>query len=416
MLVAVAAGCGSGETPLPLMRVESPAPQAPLLAPITELVAAGKLSDALELANRLVAQHPESAAAYEARASVHHKLRQWGPAVADFDRAVTLDPASARLRNNRGFLLLTLERFDEATADFDEALRLSPDFSHAYNNRALVSIALGRYRQAIDDLDRALARKPDYIDAANNRGFSLMQLGRWDRALADFNRVLKRDPKYVNALANRGLVKLQMGDLSGSVLDFTEAMLLDPDNPKYYAHRRDAYAAQGDLARARQDEQKIQHLMQLQELATSLTENPQRVDVYLARAKLHRQRGNDRGELDDLNRAVELAPGKSQPRLQRARYFLESKQYAAAIADCEAVLAVGPNELAYSIRGDCRLAQKELDGALADFEQARRLDDAVAEAYYLKGNEYARQGDAERAKAYHERAEAVDPEVAARLK
>jgi tetratricopeptide (TPR) repeat protein len=403
------AGCGDSQTKLPLMRISHPG--EPALVRITELSAAGDLQAALKQADAEVAAHPQSAAAYEARASVRHKRREWTEALADFDQAIKLDPQSARLRNNRGFLQLSLEKFDAATDDFNAAIGLSSEFAQAYNNRALVQIAQGKYRQAIDDLDQALVRKPDYLDAANNRGFSLMNLRRWDRALADFNRVLHLDPKHVNALANRALVRQQLGDFAGSITDLTEAMLLDPDKPKYYAHRRDAYLAQDDADRARQDELKIQFLLQVDQATAAIVAQPKVAANYVTRAKLFEQCGDDRRCLDDLTKAVELSPNLADARLQRARLLLNSQQYAAAMADCDAVLADGPNELAFSIRGDCHLNQDRLDAALVDYEQARRLDTAVAEAYFRKGDEFARRGDTEQAKAYHERAAAIDPDV-----
>ncbi|MDZ4687270.1 MAG: tetratricopeptide repeat protein [Planctomycetaceae bacterium] len=414
VIVVGLAGCGSGETKLPLMRVAGPSESA--LARVTELTANGDLKGALARADEVVEQNPNSPTAYEARGSVYHKQREWDRALADFDRAIALDPQSARLRNNRGFLRLSLEQFDAATEDFNESVKLSPEFVQAYNNRALVQIAQGKYRQAIDDLDKALTLKPDYLDAANNRGFSLMNLRRWDRALADFNRVLQIDRKHVNALANRALVKQHLGDFSGSITDLTDAMLLDPDKAKYYAHRRDAYLAQGDVERARQDDLKIQYLIQLDEATAAITAKPQDAASYVARAKLYRQRGDERRCLDDLAKAIELSPTRADARLQRARLLCDAKQFAAAIADCDAVLARGPNESAFSIRGDCRLAMEQVDEALADFEQARRLDSAVADAYFLKGKELARKGDAEQAQAYHDKAVAVDPDVETRLK
>jgi hypothetical protein len=47
----------------------------------------------------------------------------------------------------------------------------------------------------------------------------------------------------------------------------------------------------------------------------------------------------------------------------------------------------------------------ELDAALDDFSAARRLDEAVAEAYHRKGEDLQRQGDAEGAHEWIQRSQ-----------
>ena len=58
----------------------------------------------------------------------------------------------------------------------------------------------------------------------------------------------------------------------------------------------------------------------------------------------------------------------------------------------------------------------DLDGALADFEAAKRIDDRVAKAYLFKARELAKQGDNARADEYNELAKSLDPDVEARWK
>jgi tetratricopeptide (TPR) repeat protein len=280
----------------------------------------------------------------------------------------------------------------------------------------LVEIAQGRYRQAIDDLDKALERDSEYVDAYNNRGFAALQLRRYDRALADFNAALRLNPKYVNAYNNRGLAKQQMGDLAGAVYDFTQAMMLDPQNPKYYGHRRDVYVLQGLHEQAREDERKIAFLLRVRELTAGIQLNPKAPAGYLARAQLYQDHGDELHALADLQRALDVAPQHIPALLQRAALHCAEKQYQSAIADCEAVLALQPHQRAYSIRGDCYMGLRQLDEALADFERARRLDAAVAEAYYRKSQELARRGETDESKTFLERAEELEPGIQDRLR
>jgi tetratricopeptide (TPR) repeat protein len=411
-------GCGREQAPVaavpPVLSI--PAAPDPASQRIVELLAHGESDKALQQATEFVEKQPKNPAAYDARATIYHKLGLVSEALADLDRAVELDPKNARLRNNRGYLRLAGQLFDDALADFEEANRLAPEYANAYNNRGLVEIAQGRYRQAIDDLDRALQRDPKYVDAYNNRGFAYLQLGRFDRALGDFNAAVQLNPKYVNAYNNRGLAKQRLGDVAGAVNDFTEAMMLDPQNPKYYGHRRDAYLAQGLFEQARADERKIVFLARLRELTAAVQLKPNVPAGYLARAKHYQLQGDESQALGDLQRALEIAPGHIPALLQRAAMRCELKQYPAAIADCNAVLEQQPQQQAYSIRADCHMAQRDLDAAIADFEAARRLDTAVAEAYYRKSQDLTRRGEADEAKTFIDRAEELEPGIVERLR
>ncbi len=424
----VAGGCGqsSSKPALPVLSVGSqvskPVVKAesvsmgPASRKAGELLAKGQFAEALEQATLGIKESPRSAQAYETRASVYHKLGRLDEATADFTSAVELEPWNARLLNNRGFLYLTREKFDLAVADFDAAIAADPGYANSWNNRGLLQIAQGRYRQAVLDLDQALRVNPDYVDACNNRGFALMHLGVWERALGDFQRALGLDPKNANAMANRGFAKQNLGDTDGAILDFTTAMMLDPDNPKYYVHRRESYLRQGALEQAQQDAAKIQELQEVQRLNSAIARQPASAGLLLERSRYFlRKKDATRAEAD-LARAVQLAPTRVDVRLERAALLVKRQDFKAAEADCAAVLAVEPHQQAFSIRGDARLELGDLDGALADFEQAKRLDTRVAEAYFLKGEALSRQGDSAAAKEYQDRAAAIDPTVAVQQK
>lgn len=403
-------GCGSREgaapnatASLPLLSI--PAANHPGVKQALDQLQQGQTAESLATATAAVNQQPENAALYDARAHIYHSTGQINAALADLHRAVELDPTNARYLNNRGFLLLGLHHLEAAYTDFNAAHQLDPELVSVYNNRALVEITRGRFRQAVVDLDEALKRDPKYVDALNNHGFALMQLGRLDRALADFNAAVTFNPKYTNAWNNRGLVKRQMGDLEGAMLDFTQAMLLDPNNAKYYEHRRDVYLLQGELQKAKEDERKIQFLVGLKSLSSLIAQSPQHPAGYLARAEHFRKQGDDAAARRDYDQAVALsALDDTVAVLRRANFLLACNNVPAAIADCERVLKQREDPFALSLRGDCRKAQRDYDGALADYEAAKRLDEAVIETYALKADDFARRGKPDEAERLRKKA------------
>lgn len=79
-------------------------------------------TDALDALNILVAQHPDSATAYAARAAYETTLQQYETALYDWDEAIRRRPLSADLAVSKVDLLLRLGRTDEARAELASAI------------------------------------------------------------------------------------------------------------------------------------------------------------------------------------------------------------------------------------------------------------------------------------------------------
>jgi tetratricopeptide (TPR) repeat protein len=60
-------------------------------------------------------------------------------------------------------------RFDKAIADYDKAISLNPRDSQAYNNRGRIFEKMGELDKAIADFDKAVALNPSNAEAYNNR-------------------------------------------------------------------------------------------------------------------------------------------------------------------------------------------------------------------------------------------------------
>ena len=86
------------------------------------------------------------------------------------------------------------------------------------------------------------------------------------------------------------------------------------------------------------------------------------------------------------------------------------------MADAEACLAVTEKDDAYSVIGDVYLSRGNYDKAIENFARARRIDSNVADAYYAKSKQLARDGQEEQAKFNLDQALALDPGVEDRLR
>jgi serine/threonine-protein kinase len=104
----------------------------------------------------------------------------------------------------------------------------------------------------------------------------------------------------------------------------------------------------------------------------------------------------------DFSRALDLDPARTPARLARATVRLGKKEYAAAAADCDAVLKAAPTVgKGYEVRGLCRKSLGDPDGAAADFTEAIRLSPNSPLAYNLRAGLHYSQGRYNRAVQDH---------------
>jgi tetratricopeptide (TPR) repeat protein/predicted aspartyl protease len=217
-------------------------------------------------------------------------------ALADLDRACTLDARNARCFDDRAQVHAELKERDKAAADFDTALRVDPGLVHARLGRIELRETRGDRAGAIEDLavlDKALApqsqTRRDMLDlygkagdlagmttqfdlwvaahphdagvasAYNSRCWRRVSLGvELDKALADCNTSLELDPAVAAHVDSRAWVWLRMGQWQKSLAEFNRGLALDANvASSLYGrgivrlHLGDKTAADADLAAAR---------------------------------------------------------------------------------------------------------------------------------------------------------------------
>lgn len=83
-----------------------------------------RYTDAINMVNLLVSQHPDSAVAYAARAGIEMEREMYVPAEYDYSKAIELDATNTDYLLARANVRLLLKRKDEARDDLDAMVRL----------------------------------------------------------------------------------------------------------------------------------------------------------------------------------------------------------------------------------------------------------------------------------------------------
>jgi len=204
--------------------------------------------------------------AYARRGAASLSRGDLAQALADLDRACTLEPGSAGFFTTRASVHLALKEADKAMADLDEALRLDPGQADARIARARMRAAGGHRELALDDLSvldqtlpaqaqirRVMARMyagfempaqtlaqwnlwipahPHEISqdsAYNGRCWARVELGiELDKALDDCDEAVDDDSKNASYLDSRAWLYLRLGKLQKSLADFNRGLAIRP--------------------------------------------------------------------------------------------------------------------------------------------------------------------------------------------
>ena len=147
------------------------------------------------------------------------------------DRLLALDPAYLPGLALRGLMLVTVGRFAAAVTDLDVVLSLLPDHTDSLAARGGALWMLDDQQAAIRDLDRALALDPNHGTALINRANVYQDELRYDAALALCDRALSQRPADAAALAGRGTILQAMGQLDDALDSYRRSVALRPDHP-----------------------------------------------------------------------------------------------------------------------------------------------------------------------------------------
>lgn len=193
-----------------------------------------------------IAANATSAELFVRRGELHRAARHWSEALADLERAASLDPMLTPIDLVRAHVFLDAGRAKDAVASASRFLERQPDHADAFVVRARARARLGLIRDADADFARALTlhQLPElYIERARLLGGSGragmeqavqaldegiarlgpivtleleaigldVQLKRYDAALARVDRAGDKTPRKEEWLARRGAILERAG-------------------------------------------------------------------------------------------------------------------------------------------------------------------------------------------------------------
>lgn len=182
-------------------------------------------------------------------------------------------------------------------------------------------------------------KQADLVRAHVWRASAFRDLGEFDKSLADCERAISLDPTSASGFICRGHTFKEKGEAGRALPDYDRAVAMKPDSTSLY-HRCEANAVLDRLEAA----------------------------------------------LADCDAALKLRPGDFLINDSRGMVYLKMKNYRAAIADYNVVLAVDPDfALPLFGRGVARLRSGDRAGGQADIAKAIKEDPEVTDIMAKRG-------------------------------
>lgn len=241
------------------------------------------------------------------------------------------------------------------------------------------------YVHALDDVNNAITFLPADDMSIRDQAISMrasiyVQMHKYDQALADLDYLLTLNPESYARLYQRGTAYLELGRLKEARGDFNHMLRINPRSQE----------ATFGLARIAIKENNIGIANELADRAVSVT--PSEPRIYMDRAAVRAEMGNEQGAVDDYITAISLDElGRVTGPAIGHMVDLSRSNYPVVITGLTNTIAKAPkNGMYYFIRAMIAQGHCNYLAAIADYDKIINegldsypgLNAALAECYY----------------------------------
>jgi len=146
----------------------------------------------------------------------------YGQAVQAFDKAIQTAPDLADAYYERGNAHRILGHEEDALADFEKATSIDASQYRAYTAIGTIYRDRKDLKRAMEAYNKSLAAKPN-VDAYYERGQTYASLGENQKAIEDFDRAILEMPEAPAVYRARSLARRKLGDEAGYQADRDKA-------------------------------------------------------------------------------------------------------------------------------------------------------------------------------------------------
>jgi tetratricopeptide (TPR) repeat protein len=188
----------------------------------------GRLPQAIEYIERALARQPQNAIFHSNLALALRAVGRLPDAIKHLRKAVRLDPTYLAGARNLATVLHEQGQFDEAEQTLEAIAKHHPRDPGIFRIYGLIRLKQARVQEAEAAFRKALALDPNDAESRNNLGLALKEQRRFAEAEAELRQALALKPDAANVLNNLGLLCTEQGRLGEAERYYLDLLKSDP--------------------------------------------------------------------------------------------------------------------------------------------------------------------------------------------
>lgn len=231
------------------------------------------------------------------------------------------------------------------------------------------------YILSMQYFNQVIKVKPYMAEPYFYRAVAKLSLDDFKGAEEDCSLCIERNPFIVNAYQVRGIARQNLGNYQGAIDDYTAGLRYAPEDRTFLNNKA---IAEVQLKKYDDAEKSFEKLIAL---------HPNYYNGYMCRSQFYLETGDTIKALADIDKAISIDKYMSGAYAQRAIIkALHDADYDSALADMNEALRLDPKEVSYYFnRARIKYHQDDLQGAMADYDHILQLDPGNTMTYYNRG-------------------------------
>lgn len=357
----------------------------------------GKRNEARGLYERAAAADKTDWQSHLALARIDLKSGDLGRAETEMKLAVERGPQAPEPRVGLGDWKLARTDLAGAEADYREAMKLDPDHAAAHLGMARVLVARGDDISARSELEKALQLDPRQAAAQLALGELFWRTKNLDAAKKAFQSAVSLAPQDALARARLGAVELEAGQVDAAVNDLLAASNLDLTSAEVHFWLGRALLAKGEAGQA------------VDELKRACERNRDNATYHLYFGMALERGGTTLEAMEEYKLAIAKDPKLVEGYERLGQLLVSQNRCEEAIQQFDKVLALSPN--LYRVRvavGDCHQKTGKHAEAIAVYREVLKADPSQVGMYYRIGRSVHELSGPRQATSWYERASRED--------
>jgi tetratricopeptide (TPR) repeat protein len=339
-----------------------------------EYVMQGDLRSAEVQFSRAIELNENFADAYAQRGWVKWFSNRPGPALQDYNVAISLKPEVITTKNLRNVFRTIFEDYNGVIDDFDYTITIDTSEYIAYNGKDFVDFVTSDPFEILDEYESELNNDPENYQLMIRKALAEFYVYNYGNAIDLCSRAIGINPNGQWAFFIRGNAYAKINELNKSLKDYYSFERIDNGFPVLYLNRGITNMNLGNRYQAMED------------FNAALKLKPDLYEAMYFKGKMLGENGKFDEAIALLSKVIDYNPQDLGALINRGLFYKKINNYIEALADYDAVIKF-EIEIAevYHNRGNLRLMIKDLKGAMEDFNEALSLDENLSKTYFNRG-------------------------------